>query len=87
LATGPRGLGYHAVFGKPTIDTIAEFELLWHLQQRTLLAETKDGREDMAQAIAIREIDDALQHPQSPIVLDPETMTPDEMEQIIASAR
>jgi hypothetical protein len=56
-------------------------------QQRTLLAETKEGRDEMAQAIAIREMDDALQHPQPPIVLDPETMTPDEIAQIIASAR
>lgn len=85
LATGERGLGYHAVFGNHVLS-IHEFELYSMIQQRVLLASDPEGRSEMRRDQAIFraiEMDKAEERgtytpPTEPV--DFERMSPEELD-------
>lgn len=84
LATGERGIGYHAVFGDTPL-TWADFEELSYYQQRILLATSDEGREELRLSVTARNLDlieareQAFTERQATEVFDPERMTPEEV--------
>ncbi len=88
LATGPHGLGYQAVYGAPTIGSLQEFELLWYLNQRVNLVQTEEGRKQLELEHAAETMQEVEAHKtDAPLVFDPYTQTPEEIDRLVKQAR
>ena len=80
MATGERGIGYAAVYGKTTIDTAQEWEVFWYMAQRVALAATDEGKEEIRREQSIHL---ALITPEMPPpVFDPLTQSAAEIARI-----